>query len=190
MILSSGKSLVLLDYNQNCVVKTFSFDKGNEHEIVKDIDSKRIIKILNVKYSPYVIHYEIITPITRNINNIQKLVRDIALSLLDIHKKGYAHGDVYNGNIGINNEGDYILFDFEFCKKTNDPYDYYRDIEMFLTDYGHYEYINNLLKTLRNRYIIIEDQMISFLGKERKRTKIYCNYEIYDFINTIKEELF
>ena len=47
----------------------------------------------------------------------KKYITDIALSLIDIHDKGYVHGDVYHKNIGMNDKGHYILFDFEFCKK-------------------------------------------------------------------------
>jgi serine/threonine protein kinase len=183
-VISAGKSLVI--DRGDCIAKIFNTVQ-NEHDILKEINSKRVIEIVRVEYNPFTIFYKKVIPITRPPSDLKKYITDIALSLIDIHDKGYVHGDVYHKNIGMNDKGHYILFDFEFCKKSTD---YYSDIAMFLSDlkrmYRDSHYVTIIQKEME-KFIERKEVTISFLGRKRKRIDTYCNYKIYDFYKVINE---
>lgn len=65
-------------------------------------------------------------------NNKQKLKDDIIIALTGLHSKGYAHGDSVLDNIGYNGIN-FVLFDFDSIKQTNNRNLFRNDIAMFNT---------------------------------------------------------
>lgn len=121
------------------VLKLFPIDQKIENEVnaLKKIQSTNIIKMIGS--GPNFIIYERITPLKTIINpNKDKLIDQlcqIASALYIIHSNGYIHGDVAIGSIGINNSGNYLLYDFETTKEDKSDEARFKDVEMFLEDF-------------------------------------------------------
>ena len=113
-----------------------------------------------------------------------KLLKDISTALYHIHRKKYCHGDVAHGNIGLNLEGNYVLYDFEFAKVVETEEDFYNDVKMFLTDFmiifkslgekfgNVYELYLVLLEKLKAECEIEKEVKVNILGKEKLRKLI------------------
>lgn len=63
-------------------------------------------------------------------NNKQKLKDDILIALSGLHSKGYVHGDSRLDNVGYNGIN-FVLFDFDKIKQTNNRNLFRDDIVMF-----------------------------------------------------------
>ena len=61
-------------------------------------------------------------------SNIKKIRRDIEYALEYIHQIGFLHGDCTLDNIGKNNKGNYVLFDFDLISNIGekDNTDFYK----------------------------------------------------------------
>jgi RIO-like serine/threonine protein kinase len=193
----SGKTKVII--TPKFVIKIFpnSNDIEPEINILSEIDSKFIIKLVYFQKNPSILVYEKIKPLKGigpngllgSMDNMIKLVCNISEALYDIHTKGYIHGDVAIGNIGLDSKNNYILFDFEDTIKTNSPEKRYKDVEMFLEDliiqYKDYQDIKlvliNILEELRSRHTTREKMVKMILGRPKELYVYKYNYKPGDF---------
>lgn len=202
-VLASGKTLVI-DID-TAVLKIFNKETVNmdEIDIIQDINSPYVINIIeyNIQKAPYYIIYEKVVPIIKNIssdiNENLKILKHISIALYHIHKKGYIHGDVARGNIGLHPSGRYVLYDFEMAKHSNNTEEQYRDVKMFLQDFiimfntlgNNYresmllyiEVLNRLKQKCETEHI----EYKLFLGKLRERKLLTIDYDIRDFRNIL-----
>lgn len=193
-ILASGKTLVV--EHGDSVVKVFNTPIDNEIVALTTIKSDYIIKIRRYTLNPPTIVYNKIRPLKTidicDIDTLRSQLFDIAQALNDIHSYGYIHGDVAIGNIGIDEQGRYILYDFEFCKKSSSSEDRFRDVDMFLDDFiiqyrdfpDCREYLKKVKKMLY-RLRKVETVQRKVLGKIVYRDVVEYNYKIGDFISIL-----
>lgn len=163
------------------------------------IDSKYLVKIIDFIEKPNVILYEKLKPLKKiekaSLNDLISQICCIANALHDIHSAGFVHGDVAIGNIGINDQGKYILFDLETLKEDDSAQARFDDVEMFLVDfciqYKEYPelrlFIEMILKTLRKEHTKERKTITEFLGKKRVRTYYEYTYDVKDFCALINE---
>ena len=112
-------------------------------------------------------------------NNINNLLFDIAHAVFMIHIHGFIHGDVAVSNIGIKNNN-YILYDFEKCKKNNTPEKRFIDVEMFLEDLEIHSQ-KHIITFIKNN---MQKNHKTNIGTEKKPIYIY-NYNPQDFLKYI-----
>ncbi len=193
--LTDGKTKIII--LPNFVVKLFprSKDINPEVDALTTIRSNNIVKLLYFqKHSPAAIVYAHVYPLKEIINptrdELVKQIRNVATALYDIHSAGYTHGDVAIGNIGMNKDKEYVLYDFEDVKRDTSSEGRYKDVEMFLEDFI-YQYrnhldlqaeIKHLLKELQIRHrkgSVIRKRMPT--GKTREMNVFSYRYDSRDF---------
>jgi serine/threonine protein kinase len=133
---SSGSSVVILSPNYEYVCQYF-VNKDVYNKINKLLND--ISEYDNIKMSQYIvqpiffcddvksIYWKKITTLNSLSNlkefilkNLDKLITDISIALSIIHNSGYIHGDSSIDNIGINENGNFCLFDFDSSSKITD----------------------------------------------------------------------
>ena len=156
---------------------------NNEIEILTKLNKicPYTIKMLDYEKSHNIIIYETINPILeyRHHINMNNLLYDIGLAVFMIHINGFIHGDVALSNIGIKNNN-YILYDFEKCKKNNTPEKRFIDVEMFLEDLE-LNSQEHIIKFIKNN---MQKNHKTNIGTEKKPIYIY-NYNPQDFLKYI-----
>jgi serine/threonine protein kinase len=92
---------------------------------------------------PLLIEWQIILPLNKLQNIKQKILDnypkfcwDINKALYALHSAGYVHGDARIDNIGINQYGNFCLYDFDMSYKySNTTFDFGK-LDVSLRDYG------------------------------------------------------
>lgn len=189
--LGSGESLVLVF--SNSVVKIFSdyHDITKELALFEAVNSENVVKVLNSNIKPNIIVYERLKKV--NNPNVIKILCNIALALYDIHVAGYIHGDVGIGNIGINSNNQYVLYDMEDARKDSSDERRYKDVEMFLQDliiqYKPFpktrQFLIDLHNEMEQKHVVKKQIRKFFLGKERIREIKTYTYGPKDFSKMI-----
>lgn len=189
----SGKTQIIIHHNSVEKIFPFNIDIMKEVNAIKTINSKNIIKIVDFDEKKNSISYEKIIPL-RKIEDQKDFIRQlchICSALIDIHDAGYIHGDVAIGNIGINKEKKYILYDFETVKKSVSDEDRFKDIYMFMEDFA-IQYknfvqasliIKDILKKLEDNHTISKlIKWKSFNGNIKMKKMIFeYKYDVKDF---------
>ena len=191
---SSGKSILLI--YEDKVVKIFpnEYDIEKEIEILKKIDCKYIIKLIDYNCKPNYILYNRLFMI-ETINSKSEFIKQlqhISLALHQLHKNGYYHDDVFSGNIGLDDNKNYILYDFETASKITSNEQMFQDILMYIEDaiiiYKNNEDILNIINFIYKeilKFRTVYDKKILFLGKETIRKVYSYSYSLDDFIKII-----
>ena len=203
---SSGKTLVLI--YDDIVIKIFpTIQKINDEvEVLLNVRSYYIIKLIGYNLEHNFIIYEKIQDwdeLNENKLSFDKFylkICSVACALYDMHHKGYKHGDVFAGNIGINNKGNFVLYDLESAKKmpseknVTESEEMYWDVLNFLEDCIVRKYNNDqiqtLVKTLLNilrsdKYIETTLVEVISMGKMVKRSLKKYVYEADDFVKLL-----
>jgi tRNA A-37 threonylcarbamoyl transferase component Bud32 len=192
-----SKKTILLIYPK-FVVKIYP-DSANirkEVEILSDINSKHVVKVLGYRENPNVIVYSKVSPMINLTNptraKLLLLMCDISAALYHIHSKGYTHGDVAMGNIGTKGEH-HVLYDFEDAKENTTDELRFKDVEMFLEDLiiqlKHHSDLKGLvveeLESLRQAHTRKTTKEIMFLGRPKRRSITEYRYNPEDFTRAI-----
>lgn len=110
--------------------------------------------------------------ITWDYSNTKKLLIDVSLGLIELHKLNIIHGDSTPDNIGLReSDNNFVLYDFG---DAHDGFNYRDDVNRFL---------NSILityKTFFNDYIGKIEKIKAMVNHNK-------NYDIYDFYNTINK---
>lgn len=187
---SSGDSFIVVYPKITAKIYKYNKKLHSEQKILETVKSDNLIKLL-YEEDKYKI-YETVTPLKNCPENVIKLLCNISCGLIDLHRNGFIHGDTGISNIGLNNDGNYVLFDLEDAKEDITPRSRFRDVEMFLEDLiihcrkKDVILLNNLLKKLRDKHKY-EEIDVMFLGKHRKRMQITYNYSVNDFGELIND---
>jgi len=100
-------------------------------------------------------------------NNLWKLLWDIGKALTAIHSNGVVHRDCTIDNIGVNDKGDYCLFDFDSSRSEditeemikNDFNMFEKSIKFHYSDYSPmYSHIEFLTSVIRKLHGVIKDE--------------------------------
>lgn len=186
---TSGKTKMFLypDRVQKIFPITYNIDL--EVRALETIQSDYIIRMIS--HDEHSVTYERITPLRKienaDYDSLFTQLAHISMALFDIHSAGYVHGDVAIGNIGINNKGRYVLYDFETVKMDSSPEARYKDIAMFLEDfivqYKSYPdlqaIIKEIYKRLQEKYLQITIGVRKSVFGKQKETQLFTyNYEV------------
>ncbi len=147
---SSGSSVVILSPDIEYVCQYFvNKDVYNKiNKLLNDITEYDNIKMKQYIVQPIFfcndhksIYWKKITTLNSLSNlkdfilkHLDKLISDISIALSIIHDSGYIHGDSSIDNIGINEYGNFCLFDFDSSSKITDEnngYMTYNDFRIF-----------------------------------------------------------
>ena len=195
-IVSSGDSFVIPF--PTFVVKVFPNGRDTNRivENLLEISSDRLVKVY--AFRPNFIVYERLTPLRPKLLNeaFVQVLCDVASALFDIHIHGFIHGDVSLHNIGLNSDGNFVLFDFDTLQRSDDPYHQYRDVKMFLDNILLYtkgrnkRIVRYLMKKLQKRFSTSTIVKRKFMGRTVKRTLYTSNYPPDGFVRMISEYFF
>jgi hypothetical protein len=142
---SSGSSIVILSPDAEYVCQYYvNIDVYNKiRSLITDIKTNTyIVEAISFSDDDKSIYWKKITTLNSLSNlkefilkNIDKLISDISIALNIIHNSGYIHGDCSLDNVGINEYGNFCLFDFDCSsritseKSSNDFRIFYKSID-------------------------------------------------------------
>ncbi len=126
--------------------------------------------------------------------NVYKMLYDIGSCLQRLHEAGFVHGDPSVDNMGINDKGNFILFDFDFASRitffNKSSLDYYklkRSLLFYLNELkDDVEVQNEDIVSKVNEIISAEDRLVEMLILEIERKFNISHSDAFVFLKALK----